>query len=182
MKKNVFFLFSFCCLNLIAQQRSLPMTATQTQKELAMSETNGNSSSGQYRYYAKGEKSPYTGILFAKYPNGNYETWQTYIDGIGQGVWINYYENGQYKEVGHYEQNRVEGPIKKYHLNGQLKASGTYKDWRIRIGEWSYYDENGRLIRTDDYGEKGNFKEVEAYYQRGEISYSWYQQILARKE
>ncbi len=83
MKKNVFFLFSFCCLNLIAQQRSLPMTATQTQKELAMSETNGNSSSGQYRYYAKGEKSPYTGILFAKYPNGNYETWQTYIDGIG---------------------------------------------------------------------------------------------------
>ncbi|MDN3204530.1 toxin-antitoxin system YwqK family antitoxin [Algoriphagus sediminis] len=102
------------------------------------------------------------------------------MNGIGQGKWINYYENGNYKEIGHYEENRVEGPIQKFHENGNLKAEGEYKDWRIRIGEWRYFDEDGKLLYSEDYGEKGSISEVQAYYDRGDISYSWYYDILEK--
>ena len=40
---------------------------------------------GEYRYYAKGETEPFTGILFSEHPNGNTSSWQEYVNGIGQG-------------------------------------------------------------------------------------------------
>ena len=159
-------------------QQSLPMSQTETKRELSMSNSTGKRTNGIYRYYAKGENKPYTGVLFAKYQNGNYSSWQEYVDGLGQGMWINYYENGNYKEVGNYNNNLVEGPIKKYYENGVLKAEGNYKDWRIKIGKWRYYDVNGNLKSTIDYGEKGSIEEVKEYYERGDISFSWYSDIL----
>lgn len=161
-------------------QESLSMAETEARREVSMAEASGRSSEGIYRYYKKGEEKPFTGILFAKYPNGNYASWQEYVDGVGQGKWINYYENGNYKEVGNYTQNRVEGPIKKYYENGNLKAEGTYKDWRVMVGEWKYYDENGKQITTKNYGTKGSIEEVQDYFDRGEISLSWYNDILKK--
>lgn len=169
-----------CCLTTSTfAQQTRSMSETVMKREVSMANTTGNSSSGIYRYYAKGEDKPFTGVLFAKYPNGNYISWQQYVDGIGQGKWINYYENGNYKEIGYYNENRVEGPIKKYYEDGTLKAEGEYKDWRIRVGTWKYYDENGQLESTIDYGKKGSIVEVQEYYDRGDISYSWYSDILS---
>ncbi|MEL6864468.1 MAG: hypothetical protein AAFP19_08620 [Bacteroidota bacterium] len=179
MMKNFLSLLLICLPLWTFAQQELSMSEVEVKREISMSESYGRTSDGVYRYYAKGEKVPYTGVLTASYPNGNLESWQEYVDGIGQGKWINYYENGQIKEEGYYEQNRVEGPIKKYHANGQLKAEGTYKDWRIRIQVWKYYDETGQLTKTEDYGERGSIQEVQAYYDRGDISYSWYSRILA---
>ncbi len=161
-------------------QKTLPMSETVTKREVSMSNASGKTTNGIYRYYAKGENKPFTGVLFARYANGNYSSWQEYVDGIGQGKWINYYENGYYKEVGYYNENRVEGPIKKYYEDGTLKAEGTYKDWRIRIGKWRYYASNGKLKSTEDYGKKGNIQEVKEYYKRGDISYQWYSDILTK--
>ena len=160
-------------------QNMLSMGEVEGRRELSMNEVSEKSSQGVYRYYAKGETRPFTGILYAKHPNGNISSWQEYVDGVGQGQWINYYENGNYKEIGHYEQNRVEGPIRKFHANGELKAEGRYKDWRIKIGKWKYYDQTGKLQKIEDYGEKGSIEEVQAYYSRGEISYTWYTRILS---
>ena len=70
------------------------------------------------------------------------------------------------------------GPIKKYYENGTLKSEGQYKDWRIKIGHWNYYDQNGKLHSSVDYGTKGSIEEVKAYYDRGDISYRWYSAIL----
>lgn len=156
------------------------MGEVEIKRELPMSEVNGKSSEGIYRYYEKGEQEPFTGVLYAKYDNGSYSSWQEYVDGVGEGTWINYYPNGQYKEIGTYVGNRVEGPIKKFYSTGQLKAQGIYKDWRIRVGEWSFYDENGALETTTDYGTKGSIEEVAAYYESGEISYAWYSKIRSR--
>ena len=39
-----------------------------------------------------------------------------------------------------------------YHENGQLYMEGMYKEGR-HTGTWTYYDEQGYPIRTDDYGE-----------------------------
>lgn len=180
--KNIIFLLLICLsIPLIAQQKSLPMEAIESRKAIAMNAAYGANKDGKYRYYARDEDKPFTGVLYVKYPNGNYETWQEFEEGLGQGTWINYYENGHYKEIGHYEKNRVEGPIKKYHSNGQLASEGTYKDWRIWVGKWKFYDEKGQLIKTENYGQKGNLQEVEDYYQRGDIPYKWYQQIISQK-
>jgi len=159
-------------------QKTLSMNEVNTKQEISMDDITGKNTDGIYRYYEKGATKPFTGILFSNHPNGQINSWQNFIDGIGEGEWINYYDNGNYKEVGNYEQNKVAGSIKKYYQNGKLKAEGTYKDWRIRIGEWKYYDESGNLSRTENYGEKGSIEEVKAYYGRGEIPYSWYAQIL----
>ncbi len=161
-------------------QKTLSMDEVISQPELSMNDATRRNTDGIYRYYEKGATKPFTGILFSNHPNGQVDSWQQYIDGVGEGEWINYYDNGNYKEVGNYVKNRVEGPINKYYRNGQLKAEGTYKDWRIRIGVWNYYDESGKLTRTEDYGDKGNLIDVKAYYNRGDIPYSWYVQILRK--
>ncbi len=159
-------------------QNTLSMNEVTQRAEVSMNDVTGKRVDGFYRYYEKGVTEPFTGILFSNHPNGQVHSWQNFIDGIGQGEWINYYDNGNFREIGNYNQNRVEGPIEKYHRNGQLQAKGTYKEWRIKTGEWKYYDESGKLIRTENYGAKGNIEEVKAYYNRGEIPYSWYAQIL----
>jgi antitoxin component YwqK of YwqJK toxin-antitoxin module len=161
-------------------QNKMAMEDVESRREVSMAYASGKRTNGIYRYYAKGEEQPFTGILFAKYPNGNYASWQEYVDGVGQGKWINYYENGNPKEVGHYNQNLVEGPIKKYYQNGVLQAEGNYKDWRVMIGKWKYYDQKGNLESTKDYGSKGSIEEVQKFYDSGEISYSWYANILTK--
>lgn len=115
--------------------------------------------------------------MYSKFPDGQYESWQENVDGIGQGTWINYYENGNYREVGTYVENRVEGPIKKYHPNGVLQAEGTYKDWRVRVGLWKFYDAEGQFLKNENYGKKGSISEVKEFFERGEISASRYAQI-----
>jgi len=148
------------------------------QSELSMAEVEGQYIEGVYRYIQKGEKEPYTGYLYAKYDNGNFNSYQYFVEGIGQGTWYNYYENGNVKEEGTYKDNRVEGAIKKYYTNGKLKSEGTYREWRIRIGVWKYYNESGELLKTEDYGQKGDYRDVEEYYKNGEISDAFYQKLL----
>lgn len=160
-----------------AQQEELSMKDAEIRQEISMGETEGKVVDGVYRYYKKGEKKPFTGILYATYPSGNMLSRQEFVNGIGQGTWINYYENGNFKEVGTYEQNRVEGAIKKYYENGQLKSEGTYREWRIRVGEWKYYNEKGELTKTINHGKKGDFRDVEYYYKNGDISKSFYEKL-----
>ena len=163
---------------LASSQNTLSMKDVTQRQEISMDDIFGKRVDGVYRYYENGATEPFTGILFSNHPNGQIHSWQHFVDGIGEGEWINYYDNGHFREIGNYNQNRVEGPIKKYHRNGELEAAGTYKEWRIRIGEWKYYDESGKLTRTENYREKGSIEEVKAYYNRGDIGYSWYAQIL----
>ncbi len=177
--KNVIFSVFTCLVYTVSAQEIRSMGEVESRQEASMSAVVGKNVDGVYRYYAKGSSVPFTGILFAKYENGQYSSWQEYVDGIGEGKWINYYENGNFKEVGHYRQNKVEGPIKKYYVDGTIKAEGTYKDWRIKIGKWYYYNPSGGLIRTVDYGTKGSIEEVNAYFERGEISRTWYRSILS---
>jgi len=179
MKCLLVFLISFVVFTLKAQYQKVPQTS---QPAISMSSSVGKNIDGIYRYYERGKAQPYTGVLYAKFPNGYYQSWQDFENGIGQGTWINYYENGHLKEVGTYDQNKVEGPIKKYHPNGQLAASGTYREWRVRVGKWNYFDINGQFLKTENYGQKGDFREVEGYYQRGEISKRWYDNIISKKE
>jgi len=174
--KNI--LCSLVLLLAVSNKTQAQQTELAASRETSMSEATASSSDGTYRYYKSGESQPFTGVLFTKWENGNYKTRQEFVDGVGQGKWINYWSNGNLKEVGTYVQNKVEGPIKKYFEDGKLQASGNYKDWRIRVGEWQYYDKSGRLVLSENYGEKGDFRDVEAYYKSGKITKERYQQIV----
>ena len=152
-------------------------TSISAEEEISMSQANASSKDGTYRYYKNGESKGFTGILYTKYNNGNYLTRQEYKDGLGEGTWINYWPNGNLKEVGAYQKNKVEGPITKYNQNGDMIAKGHYKDWRIRVRHWKYYDDDGNLIKTENYGSQGDFRDVEDFYQKGEISEYRYKQL-----
>lgn len=145
--------------------------------ELSMGQTTGKTYQGQYTYFSNETNQPYTGILYAKYPNGNYLSRQEFKNGIGNGTWTNYYENGHISEQGTYVDNRVEGAIKKYYDTGILKSEGIYREWRIRVGEWKYYDAEGQLKEIINHGAYGDFRDVDGYYQRGEISKAYYEKL-----
>ncbi|MDF1699485.1 MAG: hypothetical protein P1U56_26770 [Saprospiraceae bacterium] len=180
MKKLNVLLILFVLPVFVFAQNIVAMQDVEGRREVSMNDVNGKTTNGEYKYYAKGEKDPFTGILFSKHPNGNTSSWQEYVDGLGQGKWINYYENGNYKEIGNYHQNLVQGSIKKYYPNGKIKAEGNYKDWRIKVGLWNYFDEDGNLKYSKNFGEQGSIEEVQEYYERGDISYSWYYNILTK--
>jgi len=170
--KIVLILFMVTNYIVHAQQNEITASA-----ELSMSQVNGSAKDGTYRYYKPGDTEPFTGVLYARYDNGNYKSRQEFVAGVGQGTWINYWENGNLKEAGTYNQNRVEGPIKKNYQSGVLKAEGTYREWRVRVGTWKYYDGEGKYLKTEDYGREGDYRDVLDYYKSGQISKERYEQI-----
>ena len=174
MKKILIYLITFWFFN----SSSFAQIDTANQEMVSMADTYQKQKDGAFRYFKNGEEKPYDGVLFGKYENGNYLSIQEFKNGIGEGTWTNYYENGNLKEVGTYQKDKVAGPIQKFYPSGKLKAKGNYREWRIRVGEWIYYDEQGKIIKKENYGKKGDFRDVEDYYKRGEISKSWYEQIL----
>jgi antitoxin component YwqK of YwqJK toxin-antitoxin module len=66
-------------------------------------------------YYERGSDKPFTGILYGKYDNGNYMTMQEYVNGIGNGKWIDFDPYGNKVCEGTYKDNRVEGPVTFYY-------------------------------------------------------------------
>ena len=102
-------------------------------------------------YYKTGTKTPFTGVLYGKYDNGNYQTMQEYVDGIGNGKWIDFNPEGIKECEGTYKDNRVEGPVKFFYENGSLKSEGQYIHWKIPTGIWKYYDKAGNLVHTMTY-------------------------------
>lgn len=102
-------------------------------------------------YYKNGTKEPFTGILYGKYDNGNLKTVQEYVNGIGNGKWIDYDPLGNKICEGTYKDNLVEGPVKFYYEDGNLKAEGQYLHWKRPIGLWKYYDKNGKVVHRETY-------------------------------
>jgi len=102
-------------------------------------------------FYKTGSNTPFTGILYGKYDNGNYQTMQEYVDGVGNGKWIDYNPEGIIECEGTYKDNRVEGPVIFYYENGSVKSKGQYLHWKKPIGLWKYYDKKGNLVHSMTY-------------------------------
>ena len=121
--------------------KMIPMTATVQKKD----------NQSNYRYYERGSKEPYTGILYGKYDNGNFLTQQDFIDGVGNGYWIDFDPEGNMKCKGTYRNNKIEGPVTFYYEDGSLQSTGQYLHWKKPIGEWIYYDKKGNVVLTMNY-------------------------------
>lgn len=59
------------------------------------------------------------------------------------GSWIEYYKNGHVKSIGQFKEN----PTGNW---SNLKARGYCS---VRVGEWKYFDMNGRLIKVEHYND-----------------------------
>ena len=103
------------------------------------------------RYFLKKSDKPYTGFLYARYDNGELEALSQVVDGICNGIWINYSPDGKKECQGTYIDNRVEGPVTFFYEDGSVKSEGQYRDWKRPIGKWTFYDRAGNVVSTRVY-------------------------------
>ncbi|MGB5436884.1 MAG: hypothetical protein WBM98_13405 [Maribacter sp.] len=143
-------LFSSICFALISYTAT-SQSASKEQEMIPMSATYQKAYKMGSVYYKTGTKIPFTGILYGKYDNGNYQTMQEYVDGIGNGKWVDFNPEGIKECEGTYKDNRVEGPVTFYYENGSIKSKGQYLHWKKPIGLWKYYDKKGNLVHTMTY-------------------------------
>ena len=126
-------------------------TSENNQEMISMSDTYQTAYKLGSVYYKTGTKTPFTGVLYGKYANGNYQTKQEYVNGVGNGKWTDYSPEGVKECEGTYKDNRVEGPVTFFYENGNVKSEGQYLHWKKPIGKWNYYDKLGNLVHTMTY-------------------------------
>jgi len=99
--------------------------------------------------YIDNEQNPYTGVIFAHYPNDQLKSEETFRVGKQDGIFKEWYENGQLKVELTFKDGKLGGGVKQWHENGQLKVEATYKDSKQDgvVKEWY---ENGQGISTPD--------------------------------
>ena len=91
------------------------------------------------------------------YETEYYETGQVKMegqmkDGLREGEWTAYLPDGRVQSHGYFEKGKRTGAATVYWTNGNLREEGFYKEGHI-CGHWKWYDEQGFLIREEDYPE-----------------------------
>lgn len=150
MKTNqLIFLFAMLLSFFACGQDSQEMLTDST-RMYSMAETSVKYNDGPL-YFLRGADQPYTGFLYAKYDNGEFESVQQFEKGVANGIWINYAPDGRKECEGTYVNNRVEGPVTFFYENGSVKSEGQYRDWKRPIGLWTFYDRKGNVVSTRRY-------------------------------
>ena len=86
------------------------------------------------------------------HPNG-----QIKISGINDdngkrtGLWQSFYENGIKWSESYYVNGKRDGHSITFFPNGKVRYIGEYKNDK-QIGEWEFYDEEGKLTSQENYG------------------------------
>ena len=73
-------------------------------------------------------------------------------DGKRQGEWKAYLRDGRPWSIGGFKDGKMDGPSTVYRENGNLRYKGNFKDG-VHSGHWKWYDEQGFLLREEDYPE-----------------------------
>ncbi len=95
------------------------------------------------------------GVLNSKY-FGSMVAWNKGVNySKEESYGLNYYEDGSLLDSTsiHYNENGefiIDGIWKGWHQNGNLWYLGNYENNSMH-GDWVYYDENGKLIKTETY-------------------------------
>lgn len=98
------------------------------------------------RYFKEGSKTPYTGWLCARYDNGELESISQFVDGYGNGIWINYDPDGKKESQGTIVNNRTIGLAKEFYEDGSVKCEGNFVHLRSKLGWWTFYDRKGNVV------------------------------------
>jgi antitoxin component YwqK of YwqJK toxin-antitoxin module len=62
-----------------------------------------------------------------------------------------YYENGNIRLLANYDNGLVAGSFTEFHENGKISESGFYGNGLKKDGVWTYFDEQGKLTKTETY-------------------------------
>ncbi len=72
-------------------------------------------------------EKPVSGILYEKDKMGNLLNYQNYINGIQEGVGVEFYDNGCIKSYMHMKMGRIDGEKYEWYENGSIKCESTHK-------------------------------------------------------
>lgn len=147
MKTKISFLAAFLFFTLTAFAQKKEISHPDPSEMYSMTESVIKYHNGA-KYYLRGAEKPYTGFLYARYDNGELEAVSQVVNGVGNGIWINYAPDGSKECQGTYVDDRVEGPVTFFYEDGSVKSEGQYRDWKKPIGKWTYYDRAGNVVST----------------------------------
>ncbi len=92
-----------------------------------------------------------TGIMYAS---------GTYDKGVAVGKYLQYYANGQLAiETQLLGEKTPVTQYQDYYLNGQLSSKGIYFNGN-KVNQWTYFDNQGRLVKTEYYTNRGRLRNV----------------------
>ena len=87
---------------------------------------------------------PFTGILYAEYPNAQLKRESPFRDGFAEGRCREWFPNGQLKQEWFAVHGRATGKFLQWHENGQPRSVGNYEyGVELSYDEWN---ERGDLV------------------------------------
>jgi len=95
-----------------------------------------------------------TGIGRSYYPNGTLASEQPYRNGRVNGTERRWFENGQLRIEAPAVDGMAHGRTRRWHKNGQLQSEGMFSAGE-RVGIWSEYDEEGKLVLQVNWDKAG---------------------------
>ena len=110
-------------------------------------------------YYKKGSDTPYSGIIYLLYENGQPVFESAIKDGKSHGLYVEWYKNGQKKQELNNKDGKQNGLHVRWYENGQKAREANFKDGKYD-GLWVAWHKNGQKR------EEANFKDgkpVEGY-------------------
>ena len=92
------------------------------------------------------------GLAVYYYLDGKIFSEGKYKDNLKEGLWIDWYdsEERQIQSKENYQKYEKNGLWEEWYENGNRKLYGNYQDDR-KIGKWSYWGPDGRLLKTRIY-------------------------------
>jgi antitoxin component YwqK of YwqJK toxin-antitoxin module len=130
----------------------------------------------------KGENTSFTGEFIETYENGKTKGTGSFVDGLLEGLRIQYFENGNKKTEKYYKKSFPHGTAKEFYESGTLKQVGDFLDNKEN-GIWTIYYETGEKhvestfvngVQQGDYMEYSKEQKllVQYYFVNGKASYS----------
>lgn len=109
------------------------------------------------------------GVWTEYYRNGNKRTEISYHDNHKYGLMKSFYDNGNIAEEGYWDGQHWVGSYKFYFASGAIAYNWNYGDEGNRVGEQSYYYENGQLMRLGNWTDGYADGLVAEYYDSGNL-------------
>lgn len=97
-----------------------------------------------YRTYERGKETPFSGIAYENYPDGQKKEETSYHDGRQEGRHRSWYPDGQLEEEIFMADGQWHGRMREWYRTGQLKFDVIQSHGAMN-GTWREWHENGQL-------------------------------------
>lgn len=117
-------------------------------------------SNGQLKQQANYWQGKLDGKLSQYFQNGKPQSHEQWVKGQKEGEASYFHNNGKLAEKGTFLRDRKEGLWQTFWTNGEKRTEGSYISNR-ESGDWNFYDQFGKLIKTEHHADKTAGSSVE---------------------